>query len=209
MQRKLLGAPLLAAMVALAACGGGDDKEAAKDDSSTSTAVTEPGGAAPGDGATGGAGGPATSAPGSGAGAGAGAQGGSGSTAPSSPGGQSSTASTAAPGETPPTPLEFTLGSPCIRAGSEQTITIKAPAGGGVGYDSYYSDGKSGISKDFYGGNAGKVMPESGSWTDTWRVSATAPPGKVKVLVQAVKMGMKATTQEQFYDLVGPTGSCG
>jgi hypothetical protein len=108
-----------------------------------------------------------------------------------------------------PTPLEVTLAHECVKAGGTQTITIKTAPKGGAGYDSYYSDGKSGTSKDFYGGNKASVIDDTGTWSDTWTISPHAPAGPVKVVVQAARIGYKASTTERFFNLVTPAGTCG
>lgn len=193
----------LACVLLLGACGGGADgtaKDAAKDGDATAagtdqspegetTTTTAASGGSAGQGAT------TTTAN-------------RGITVAPSPKKGDPTTTTLPPEQQQPTPLQVTLEKSCVRAGGMQTITIKAPAGGAAGYDSYYADGKSGISDGFHGGNNGTVMPADGTWTDTWTVSPGAPSGKVKVIVQAVKMGFKATQQEHFYDLVGPAGTC-
>lgn len=108
----------------------------------------------------------------------------------------------------PPVALEVVLGSACVKAGETQTITINAPGNSAVGYDTYYADGKSGLSDGFYGGNNGRVMPPEGTWTDTWLVEPTAPPGRTKVVVQAARVGNKAAMREAYFELVAATGVC-
>lgn len=108
----------------------------------------------------------------------------------------------------PVTPLEVTLAHPCVKAGGEQTITIKSPPKSAAGYDSYYADGKSGISEGFYGGNNGTPMPPEGTWSDTWTIAPHAPKGRVRVQVQSIKVGHRVNTQSVFYELVGATDPC-
>lgn len=121
-----------------------------------------------------------------------------------------SSASTTAPGSTqPPLPLESSLAKSCVKAGGEQTITIKAPEGSGVGYDSYYADGKSGISEGFYGGNNVQQLRETDTWTDTWVIAANAPAGKVHVVVRGVNVDYAPRDQQDLYfDLVSAVGTC-
>jgi hypothetical protein len=109
----------------------------------------------------------------------------------------------------PPTPLEASLGSNCVKAGGKQSLTVKVPPDSSVAYDSYYPDGKSGLREGFYGGNNGKVVDsEDGTWTDTWVIAPNAPAGKVRVAVLAVHMGYEAVDRDLFFDLVPPTGTC-
>src|SRR5688500_9984667 len=51
------------------------------------------------------------------------------------------------PSGKPKLPMKSSIGSSCIRAGEKQTITIQTVPDSGVGYDSYYPDGKSGLSE--------------------------------------------------------------
>jgi hypothetical protein len=104
--------------------------------------------------------------------------------------------------------MKVSLGSPCIRAGDKQTITIETVAPSAVGYDSYYPDGKSGLSEGFYGGNNGKSLETEPVWTDTWVVNPAAPPGTVRVIVQGVSVKTSPNQLEVFYDLKRPTESC-
>lgn len=109
----------------------------------------------------------------------------------------------------PPTPLEATLRSSCVKIGEQQSITLKAPPKAAAGYDSYYPDGKSGIQQDgYYGGNNGTNMPENGEWTDTWTISPAAPPGRIKVKVLAVASKHDVSERELFFDLVRATDDC-
>src|SRR5207245_292376 len=57
---------------------------------------------------------------------------------------------TASPGAVP---LQVSLASGCVRAGTPQTITITSDPSTGVAYQTQYSDGKVGSSRDGYGGN--------------------------------------------------------
>ncbi len=108
----------------------------------------------------------------------------------------------------PKHPLKVSLASPCIRVGEKQSITIETIKGSGVGYDSYYPDGKSGLSEGFYGGNNGKNMESETVWTDMWVVSPTAPPGTVRVISQGISLATDVNQVEVFFDLKPATGSC-
>lgn len=201
MRRQLLAT--LGTMIVLGAgCGGPGGAENAGSRTPEESQTTAPEGEASAPGQSSGEGGSSSVAPGGSVEAG----GGSTTTAP-----RSTTESTSPmqPTGGPPTPLEATLASPCVKVGGTQTITIRAPEGSGVGYDSYYADGKSGISEGFYGGNKGAVMPASGEWSDTWTVKVDAPPGKVRVLVQAIRLHNSVSQRELFFELVPALGTCG
>lgn len=192
---------LLTAAVGAAACGGGGGDKAAPpavdraDNAVGVTTTTAPGSSPATDGGPGGTGGgsggsvPTTTG-----------------TAPSGGGGSNPQATNE---EQPPLPLEASLAKPCIRVGESQTITIKSLAKSAVGYDNYYPDGKSGIDREaHYGGNNGAVMPDSGTWSDSWVVKPNAPAGRVRVVYSGANVGYKAQQRELFYELVGPTGTC-
>jgi len=133
-----------------------------------------------------------------------------GPTATSTP---SSPPTTSRPGTTPTTtvhtgvPIQVTLGSACVRPGGTQTITIVTEPKSGVVYDAVYSDGKSGASPGFYGGNQGGHTDDHGVWKDTWVVGAAAPPGPVRVDVLAVTPKGKGYT-DPWFAVAGPTGKC-
>lgn len=106
-------------------------------------------------------------------------------------------------------PITVTLASPCVRPGASQTITITTAPGSGVAYDSVYADGKSGVDKDhgFYGGNKGGQTDKQGTWTDTWVIAPTAPPGPVRVDVVAATPQGSGTTYATFA-MADASGRC-
>lgn len=204
MSRMKATAVALAVLFA-ASCGGGSDdaEDAGVSSASTSSTVADGTAAANDPGGTTGAGGAAGQAPGSAAPA----PGGSASTPTTAPADQA-TGGSSAQSTQPATPLEVTLEHRCVKAGGTQTITIKSSPGAAAGYDSYYPDGRSGISDGFYGGNSGNNIPPDGTWRDTWTIAPNAPTGQVRVHVQAIKVEHRVATQDLFFELVGPTGSC-
>ncbi|HVF74327.1 MAG TPA: hypothetical protein VM938_04710 [Acidimicrobiales bacterium] len=184
--------------LALAGCGGNDDDDAtpAPGDTNASSSSTSSTTTAPAQAAEGGVTrGPATqSGPSTATGGDFKAQPGPTGTDPNA--------------AKPKHPLKVSLGSPCIRAGEKQTITIETVSPSAVGYDSYYGDGKSGISEGFYGGNNGKSLENENVWTDTWVVNPAAPPGTVRVIVQGISVRTSANQLEVFFDLKRPTENC-
>lgn len=81
--------------------------------------------------------------------------------------------------------ISMELKQPCVRPGESQTITIHAPYTSSVGYNTYYADGKSGLSEGFYGGNMVGFTDQSDTWTHTWVVAVNAPAGEAVVVVLA------------------------
>lgn len=199
---KELGAAVVAAAL-LAACGG-SGSDAASERAATSTSTPTGTGDNGSGGQPGGAAGSQSGAPGAQNGQVGGTPGGPGGVA----GGPGAKQGSAEPTETrPPTPLQATLAESCIAGGGRQTITITAPPESAAGYDSVYSDGRSGAEREgYYGGNKGTIMPASGSWTDTWVVASAAPSGQVQVNVQAIFTGYDVAQMTLTF-LVVPAGS--
>lgn len=195
----------LVAVLALAACGGGSGavEEALRRGSASTTSTTKT--------AAGGEADRPDEKPSSGQDARGGdarPEGRAGSPTPTSASGSTGGGTTATTEAREPAPLEVTVAKPCIKAGERQTITIQALPHSAVVYDSYYSDGKSGISEGFYGGNNGAVVPDSGTWTDTWVVAPHAPAGNVRVITMVSSYRKSRTTVDRYYRLVSPTESC-
>lgn len=193
---------LLAVLLLAGACGGG--KEGSVE---PAAAANDIGAAASGDAATPGGAGSDGSTPSTTAAKnskkGQQAASESTSTVPPPP-----TAGTIPEDDRPVLPVETTLGSTCVRAGGNQTVTFKLVPGSGVAYNSYYSDGKNGLDEGFYGGNKGGIVQADGQWTDTWTIAPHAPPGKVRVTYTATNIAYKAHHGETSFELVSPTGVC-
>ena len=83
-------------------------------------------------------------------------------------------------------PVKASLSSSCVKPGDKQTVTVDIGQEGGVAYNSYYSDGKTGGSDGFYGGNNGGNTDKVGRYTDTWVIAPNAPAGAVLVDVVAI-----------------------
>lgn len=186
-------------LVGFAACGGG------KSDGSAATGSEgDAGGAA---GSTSSSSVPIDGAPTPGGNGAPGAPpsvGGSGSPAPA-PSTTGDRGSSAAP---LPLPLEATLQFACLKPGDRQTVDVRTARGAAIAYDSRYSDGKTGISEGFYGGNKGGHASEEGTWSDTWVIAPQAPPGDVQVTIVAGAMGHQHAEQVKTYRLVGVGESC-
>jgi hypothetical protein len=104
--------------------------------------------------------------------------------------------------------IKATLASPCVKPGAKQTITIDIGRAGGVAYNSFYSDGKSGGMENFYGGNNGSAVDEKGTWTDTWVVGPTAPAGPVRVDVVAIDKANLRGHEVIEFEVAQPSGRC-
>jgi hypothetical protein len=101
-----------------------------------------------------------------------------------------------------------TLAEKCVVPGGKQSITMQAPPGSAAGYDSYYSDGKSGVQEGFYGGNNGTTMGDSGTWSDTWVVGVGAPRGRVRVQVAGVDPSGHRGHLELNYTVIAAGEAC-
>lgn len=96
----------------------------------------------------------------------------------------------------------------CVRPGGLQTITVHAPHTSAVGYDTYYSDGKSGLHEGFHGGNMVGWTDETDSWSHTWTVAATAPPGRAVVVVMAIHNEKGRGETGAIFAVADPLGLC-
>ncbi|HEX2039384.1 MAG TPA: hypothetical protein VHF47_06585 [Acidimicrobiales bacterium] len=184
MRRALGVVVIVLALVGLAGCGGGGDKADAAKAAGTSDETTT---TVPEAGETGAKG---TNEKGKGKSSGA-----TTTSAPAAKGGDKK-AATGATTSTTVNPVDeawfdkkfeikVQLKETCVRPGATQTVTAWVPVGSGVGYDTTYSDGKSGIMEGHYGGNSGGFPQDDGTYTDTFTVAATAPSGQAVVLVLA------------------------
>lgn len=198
MGRRLAGITVLLVLATgLAACGGGSDAKGLNGEAASANSDQS----ANGSDAGAGGGALSTSVPGAATGGSGGSKGADGSKA-------AAPTTTVPEAPKPPLPLEASLEKSCVKAGGEQTITISVPHKSAFAYNSFYPDGKSGIDEGFYGGNKGSLMPAQGTWTDTWVIAPQAPPGTVRVHVQAVHMEYSSAEKDITFELVGPTGVC-
>jgi hypothetical protein len=104
--------------------------------------------------------------------------------------------------------VKATLAEACVRPGGGQSITILTRPGSGAGYDTVYSDGKSGMMEGHYGGNFGGTVGDDGTWSDTWVVAPNAPPGKVQVNVIASNLDYGHAQTTLYFTVADPTGNC-
>jgi hypothetical protein len=107
-------------------------------------------------------------------------------------------------------PVKASLSSLCVRPGDKQTVTVDIGQEGGVAYNAYYADGKSGGMDGYYGGNSGGSTDKAGHYSDTWVVAPTAPPGPVLVDVVAIARSEtfdRGQTHVNFA-VAKPNGSC-
>ena len=96
----------------------------------------------------------------------------------------------------------------CVRPGGSQTITIRARLASGVGYDSVYSDGKSGMMEGHYGGNFGGIVDDTGTWKHTWTVGPNAPAGPVLVRVLGTHEDDGMGQTEAHFSVANALGKC-
>lgn len=96
----------------------------------------------------------------------------------------------------------------CVPPGGTQTITIHARPNSIVGYNTYYSDGKSGVNEGFHGGNMVGGTEDGESWTNTWVVAATAPPGQAVVVVTGVNEVHGRGETGVVFVVADPLGLC-
>lgn len=209
--RNMLVGIVVALSLASSACGGGSEAEESKTENAAQTGAD--GGSAGGtDGGTGdtGQGGGDGSAPS------AGSTGSTGKSTPSTAASSGSGAKTSQSGgndDDPeaglfPLPATVQLRETCVPPGGKQTITIRTEPKSAAGYDSVYSDGKSGIMEGFYGGNNGGYADDKGVYTDTWVVGANAPAGKVTVRVMAGQQGFRHFEGETSFTVGDALGRC-
>jgi hypothetical protein len=183
--RRASVAVALASALLLAGCGGGGGSKSAK--TTTSTTAT---GAGPGDLAT------STTVAGS---AGAAARTTTTAARPQTAGATTTTTGLAITAE---------LAQSCVRAGGSQSITIHTAPMSSVGYDAVYSDGKTGMSPGYYGGNKSGNTDGTGTWSDTWVIAPNAPAGPVRVdVIGANASGASGNTTVSFA-IAGPKGTC-
>lgn len=104
--------------------------------------------------------------------------------------------------------ISVTLVERCVRPGGTQTITVHAPYTSTVGYDTYYADGKSSLHEGFHGGNFVGWTDESDTWTHTWTVAATAPPGQATVVVMAIHDEYGRGETGDLFVVADPLGLC-
>jgi len=105
-------------------------------------------------------------------------------------------------------PLDVSLGSPCVPAGSEQSIMFTSVEGAGIAFNSHYADGKDGTYKDFYGGNLGGKTEADGTWKATWKIAENAPSGPVRVTYKAAQLGYTVAESEISFRVVPPGTAC-
>lgn len=105
-------------------------------------------------------------------------------------------------------PISAELKESCVRPGGSQTITIRARTASGVGYDSVYSDGKSGAMEGHYGGNAGGYTDDKNTFTSTWVISAAAPAGPVLVRVLGTHEEDGLGQTEAHFSVADALGKC-
>jgi|SRR5688572_663449 len=104
--------------------------------------------------------------------------------------------------------VKASLAESCVKPGGTQSITILTKPKSGTGYDTVYSDGKSGLMEGHYGGNNGGQVGEDGKWSDTWVVAPHAPAGKVQVNVLANHVDYGAAQATLFFTVADVTGKC-
>jgi hypothetical protein len=107
-------------------------------------------------------------------------------------------------------PVKASLASSCVKPGGKQTINVDIGQEGGVAYNSYYSDGKTGGMDGYYGGNNGAQVDKSGKYTDTWVVAPNAPAGLVLVDVVAIARTEKFERGQAHltFTVAKPNGTC-
>lgn len=101
------------------------------------------------------------------------------------------------------------MAKPCVKPGETQTITIHAPAGSGVVYNTYYADGKHGLSKEYYGGNNGGNTDENGTYSDSWVLAPGAAPGEAVVVVLGAQGNSGRGETRASFRVAEVSGSCG
>ena len=119
-------------------------------------------------------------------------------------------------GATPPTtsagnlPLQASFSSPCVRAGTPQTITVKTIAKAGIAYNSVYADGNNSRDNktDYYGGNKGGQADDTGVYRDTWTLSPRAARGPVHVDVVGIAPQGQSGYAVAGFTVAGPDGKC-
>lgn len=108
-------------------------------------------------------------------------------------------------------PLTVSVTPTCVFRGGSVTITVDTEPEVVIGYEAFYSDGKSGSPEPYgagYGGVNG-ARSETGQYADSWTVSREAPtgPGRVDVFVgRGDKWGYMPV---EFEVVDGPAASCG
>lgn len=80
-----------------------------------------------------------------------------------------------------PLPMSVELSSVCVRPGTPLTVTVKSAPQAAVGYDTTWSDGKTGWEAGSRGGTANGTTDESGMWKKTAAIGADAPEGRAKM----------------------------
>jgi len=192
----------------LSACGGSSRAGDAADEQGEAAAVsstTVPGKASGDDSST----------DGKASAAGKGKQ--SGSTGAASGGSGSKDTEGSAKSETTPTtedpfrmtlPLTAEVAEKCVRPGSVQSITIRAPKGSGVGYQMVYSDGLQALMEGHYGGNSAGYTDEDGTFADTFTVAATAPPGPASANVLGSHMDYGFGEYHAHFAVADALGNC-
>lgn len=128
--------------------------------------------------------------------------------APGTPAAAGAKPSLTEPGPKGQLEVKASLAESCVRPGGRQSITILTRPDSAAGYDTVYSDGRSGITEGHYGGNGGGRVDESGSWSDTWVVSPHAPAGKVRVNVLAGHIDYGTAEATLFFAVADVTGNC-
>lgn len=109
----------------------------------------------------------------------------------------------------PPLETEVTLAEDCVRPGGTQTITVDTgESGSGVVYDTVYSDGKTGLAEDHYGGNNGGHTDDSGTWQDRWAVSPEAPAGEARVDVLTTSADGRTGAARDTFRVADALGRC-
>ena len=111
-------------------------------------------------------------------------------------------ADTPGPGATPqqyapgsvPAPVATSFAASCVIPGGHQALTITAPAGYTVAFDTQYADGNDGST---YGGTDTGIVGADGHFTSSWTVSALAPPGGATTFVSVA--GSTAQGQSTGY----------
>jgi hypothetical protein len=127
----------------------------------------------------------------------------------------SASSSALAPAQVPAGPgpkgqleMKASLAESCVRPGGTQTITVLIRPKSGVGYDTVYSDGKSGMMEGHYGGNFGGIVDESGKWSHSWVITPNAPAGKVQVNVLGGHMDYGHAQATLYFTVAGTVGRC-
>lgn len=199
---RVLGCVAVVLLLAAAGCGGdskaqdasGADKSGADAGAAGSTSTTEAG---------------AAGADNKAKAAGKGGKGsGSSTTTTTAPGSSGSITTLPEEEEEKTMPISAELAETCVRPGGSQSITIKAEPASGVGFDSVYSDGKSGMMEGFYGGNAGGFSDEEGTFVATWVVGANAPEGPVIVRVLGTHVDAGFGETRAYFAVSNALGTC-